>query len=188
MANLTLKLGNCVEVLRTFADNSIPNMVSDPPYHIGFMSKTWDQEGEGVAFSQEFWREVYRVIEPGGVVKAFSATRTYHRMIRAMVTAGFTDVGLNAWCYSSGFPKSKNIGLFLDKHLGASGDRGRAIPMASLHLPGQGKYSIEGGGETLTSNRVEEYDPKSQEGSLWRGWGTALKPAWEPIVIGRKPQ
>ena len=87
---------------------------------------------------------------------------------------------------NSGFPKSKNIGLFLDKAAKATGDRGRAIPMASLHLPGEGRYSTEGGGEKLTSNPVAPYVPVTPEARTWNGWGTALKPSWEPVLVGRK--
>lgn len=88
---------------------------------------------------------------------------------------------------NSGFPKSKNIGLFLDKALGATGDRGRAIPTASTHLPGGGKYGLEGEAERLTSNPVPPYVPVTPEAHTWAGWGTACKPAWEPVLVGRKP-
>ena len=93
--------------------------------------------------------ECYRVLVPGGVLKAFSATRTFHRMAAAMQDAGFTEVGLEAWSYGSGFPKSMNIGKALDKQAGVEGGRGAA--------------------------------------RTWDGWGTALKPSWEPVLVGRKP-
>ena len=134
---------------------------------------------------REWLVEAFRVLQPGGVIKAFSATRTWHRLAAAMEEAGFVDIHLEAWTYGSGFPKSKNIALFLDKRAKAIGNRGRAIPMASTHFPGEGKYSE--GGEKLTSNIVEEYEPRTPEAEMWKGWGTALKPAWEPIVVGRKP-
>lgn len=141
--------------------------------------------------SQEWHRawlaECYRVLPPGGVLKAFSATRTFHRMAAAMQDAGFRDIGVEAWAYGSGFPKSKNIGLFIDKAAKATGDRGRAIPTASLHLPGEGRYSTEGEGEKLTSNPVAPYVPVTDEARTWNGWGTALKPSWEPVLVGRKP-
>ena len=140
--------------------------------------------------SQEWHRvwlaECYRVLPPGGVLKAFSATRTFHRMAAAMRDAGFTEVGVEAWTYGSGFPKSKNIGLFIDKAAKATGDRGRAIPMASLHFPGEGRYSTGGDGEKLTSNPVAPYVPVTDEARTWNGWGTALKPSWEPVLVGRK--
>lgn len=130
----------------------------------------------------ETWlTEVYRVLRPGGVVKAFSATRTFHRLAAAMEDAGFVEVQLESWGYASGFPKSKSLALFIDKHYG-HGNRGRAIPTASTHLP-NGKYETE----KLTSNRVGAYIPQEREAQEWNGWGTALKPAWEPFVVGRKP-
>jgi hypothetical protein len=86
---------------------------------------------------------------------------------------------------NSGFPKSKNIALFMDKAAGAVGGRGRAIPTASLHLPGNGRYAEDG--EQLTSNPVPPYVSTTPDAKRWEGWGTALKPAWEPVVVGRKP-
>jgi len=133
----------------------------------------------------QWLEQAYRVLEPGGVIKAFSATRTYHRLAAAMEDAGFVDIHLEAWTYGSGFPKSKNIALFLDKRAKAIGNRGRAIPMASTHFPGEGKYSESG--EKLTSNIVETYEPRTPEAEKWNGWGTAIKPAWEPVVVGVKP-
>ena len=131
--------------------------------------------------------EAYRVLKPGGIIKAFSGTRTYHRLAAAVIQAGFTEVHLEAWTYGSGFPKSKNIALFMDKRAKAVENRGRAIPMASVHLPGGGKYGLDGDAERLTSNRVSRYSPVTPDAVAWNGWGTALKPAWEPVIVGRKP-
>ena len=147
------------------------------------MGMQWD--GTGIAFSQPFWLAARRVLVPGGTVKAFGGSRTFHRMAAAMEEAGFIDVVVDAWGYSSGFPKSKNVALFIDKLRKATGDRGRAIPTASLHLPGGGKYRE--GGDTLTSHLVPAYVPVTKEAEAWDGWGTALKPAWEPVLVGRKP-
>ena len=109
----------------------------------------------------------------------------YHRMAAAFDDAGFVDVSIEAWNYGSGFPKSKNIALFIDKSQNATGNRGRAIPTASTHLPGAGRYGV--GGDTLTSNPVAPYNPVTPEAQTWDGWGTALKPSWEPVIVGRKP-
>lgn len=139
--------------------------------------------------SHRMWlTEVFRVLRPGGVIKAFSGTRTFHRMAAAMQEAGFTGLHLEAWSYGSGFPKSKNIALFLDKGAKATGDRGRAIPTASTHLPGGGKYGLEGEATRLTSNAVPPYTPVTEAARTWEGWGTALKPSWEPVLVGRKPE
>ena len=185
-----LRHGDCVEVLATMPEGSVGAVVSDPPYGLKFMGKAFDNLGEGAA--QREWHrawveQVYRVLVPGGVLKAFSGTRTVHHLGYALQEAGFTDIHLEAWSYGSGFPKSKNIGLFLDKALGATGDRGRAIPTASTHLPGGGKYGLEGEAERLTSNPVPPYVPVTPEAHTWAGWGTACKPAWEPVLVGRKP-
>lgn len=135
---------------------------------------------------QEWMMACYRVLVPGGTIKAFSATRTFHRMAAAMSDAGFTNTHLEAWAYGSGFPKSKNMPLFIDKMLGVSGNRGRAVPTASTHLPGKGKYGLEG--EKLTGNVVPPYEPVSSEARIWNGFGTAAKPSWEPVLVGVKPQ
>ena len=129
--------------------------------------------------------ECFRVLVPGGRLLAFGGSRVYHRMAAAFDDVGFINVGIEAWNYGSGFPKSKNIALFIDKAAKATGDRGRAIPTASLHLPGAGKYGVAG--DTLTSNPVAAYNPVTPEAHTWNGWGTALKPAWEPVLVGRKP-
>ena len=89
--------------------------------------------------------------------------------------------GVLGWVYGSGFPKSKDVARAMDKAAGAP-NRGRAIPTASTRLPG-GKYADE----DLTSNPVGAYEPVTPEGAAWNGWGTALKPAWEPIILARKP-
>jgi site-specific DNA-methyltransferase (adenine-specific) len=188
MTRLVLHHGDCVAVLRSYGDGTVGGVVSDPPYGLRFMSKAFDDLGDGA--SQREWHkawlaEAFRVLRPGGVIKAFSGTRTFHHLGAAMADVGFVDVGLEAWTYGSGFPKSKNIALFLDKAAGAVGDRGRAIPTASLHLPGNGRYAEDG--EQLISNPVPPYVPVSDDARRWEGWGTALKPAWEPVLIGRKP-
>jgi site-specific DNA-methyltransferase (adenine-specific) len=153
---------------------------------ISFMWNDWDKVGSQTTqeWHKTWLSEAYRVLESGGVIKVFSGSRTFHRLAAAMCEAGFAKVRLEAWAYGSGFPKSKNLALFIDKAAGAVGNRGRAIPMASTHFA-TGKYAE--GGEKLTSNRVEAYRPATPEAKTWDGWGTALKPSWEPVLTGRKP-
>ena len=120
--------------------------------------------------AQQTWHvawlsEVYRILVPGGTVKAFGGTRTFHRLAAAMEEVGFADVRLEAWGYGSGFPKSLDVSKALDRHAGVervvSGQTGERSPM-------------------LTT-------PTSVDAHTWNGWGTALKPAWEPVVVGHKP-
>jgi DNA modification methylase len=179
MPNINLKKGDCRELLKGLPDNSIDSIVTDPPYELGFMGKSWDSTG--IAYSADLWSECLRVLKPGGHMLAFSGSRTYHRMACAIEDAGFQIRDQIMWVYGSGFPKSHNIGNDIDKRMGHP-PRGRAIPVASTHLP-TGKYSEE----KLTGNKVEAYQARSEEAKPWEGWGTALKPAHEPIVLARKP-
>lgn len=128
LVTVTLHLGECVEVMRSMPDNSVDAIVTDPPYELGFMGKSWDNTG--IAYQIDLWQEVLRVLKPGGHLLSFGGTRTYHRMACAIEDAGFEIRDQIQWIYGSGFPKSLNIG---------------------------------------------------------NGWGTALKPANEPIVLARKP-
>jgi site-specific DNA-methyltransferase (adenine-specific) len=123
--------------------------------------------------------EIYRVLEPGGVVKAFSGSRTFHRLAAAMVEVGFQDVHLEAWAYGSGFPKSLNVAIGIDKAAGAMGHRGKAFRTA-----GAGdRKDLQG----TVGRAMPQHAGVTKEARLWRGWGTALKPSWEPVLVGRKP-
>lgn len=99
--------GNSLEVLKTLEDNSIDSIVTDPPYELGFMGKSWDKTG--IAFNVELWAECYRVLKPGGHLIAFSGSRTYHRMAVAIEDAGFEIRDQILWIYGSGMPKGRDI-------------------------------------------------------------------------------
>jgi len=99
---LHLRHGDCLVRLQELDEGSVGAIVSDPPYELSFMGKGWDNTG--IVYDPVLWAHLYRVLVPGGVAKAFSATRTFHRMARAMQEAGFTDIRLEAWSYGSGFP------------------------------------------------------------------------------------
>lgn len=171
-------------------DNSIDAIVTDPPYELGFMGKAWD--GTGIAYSVEFWTECYRVLKPGGHLLAFGGTRTYHRMVCAIEDAGFEIRDSLHWIYGSGFPKSHDISKAIDKVAGAT----RPVVGTRLGLPGVSKdganqangYSrgIEGR-EDRPSAALDVTAPVTDDAKAWQGWGTALKPAHEPIVLARKP-
>lgn len=152
------------------------------------MGSSYGGGNEAMIGFQEWFTEVaveaYRVLKPGGHILSFGGSRTYHRMACAIEDAGFEVRDQMMWVYGSGFPKSHNIGNDIDKRMGHP-PRGRAIPVASTHLP-SGKYA-EDGGEKLEGNKVEPFVAKSEEAKPWQGWGTALKPAHEPICVARKP-
>lgn len=179
VAGATVFHGSNLDVLPFMADNSVDSIVTDPPYELGFMGKKWDSSG--IAYSVELWRECLRVLKPGGHLLAFGGSRTWHRLAVAIEDAGFDVRDSIAWLYGSGFPKSHNVALGIDKKLGHE-NRGRAIPVAS-------KFQASDVEELnkLTSNPVEEYAARTPEAEKWAGWGTALKPAFEPVVVARKP-
>lgn len=198
---VTLYGGDNRDVLKSLPDNSIDSIVTDPPYALvsiqkrfggenakptkdgdvysrasaGFMGKQWDT-GE-VAFSEVFWAECLRVLKPGGHVVAFSGTRTYHRMAVAIEDAGFEIRDQLAWAYGSGFPKSHDVSKAIDKGAGP------AAPVA-------GSIKDETVGQVAKGTeyeRTDKGDPITDAAREWQGWGTALKPAWEPICLARKP-
>ena len=105
--------GDCLELMKDIPDKSIDSIVTDPPYELGFMGKSWDSTG--IADNKDMWAECLRVLKPGGHLLAFSGTRTYHRMASAIEDAGFEVRDMIEWVYGSGFPKSLNIGKAVDK-------------------------------------------------------------------------
>ena len=177
---LTLRHGDCVDVLKGYEDGSLGAIISDPPYHIAFMGKKWDAEGAGIAFSADLWDQVYRVLRPGGVVKAFSGTRTYHRMAQAMERAGFLDLRIESWNYGSGFPKSMNIGKALDALLLTGGSHSISIRAMNETRPGEGTQAspLPNNGIMSFRNRkggVTNDNPATEPAHLWQGWGTAFE-------------
>src|SRR5210317_1525703 len=113
MSNIRLLKGDCLKQLKKLDDNTIDSVVTDPPYEIGFMGKGWDDSG--IANNEELWKEVLRVLKPGGHLLSFSHSRTYHRQAVAVEDAGFEIRDQIMWIYGSGFPKSHNIGKSVDK-------------------------------------------------------------------------
>jgi site-specific DNA-methyltransferase (adenine-specific) len=173
---MKLLLGDCLDKLKELEDNSVDSVVTDPPYEIGFMGKGWDDSG--IANNPELWKEVLRVLKPGGYLLSFSHSRTYHRQAVAVEDAGFEIRDQMMWVYGSGFPKSMNIGIQVDKKLGNQ----REVVGDNPYNKIRGKGSIEAAFESMQGQSVI-----TKGNSDWEGWGTALKPAHEPIVMARKP-
>jgi site-specific DNA-methyltransferase (adenine-specific) len=172
--------GDCIETMRQLPENSVDSIVTDPPYELGFMGKSWD--ASGIAFNVEVWQEALRVLKPGGHLLAFSGSRTYHRMAVAIEDAGFEIRDQIMWVYGSGFPKSLDVAKAIDK---SSGFEGQVIGKGtSWNRP-----DSEEGDVVRMNVSPGEYDIKelSPTAKQWQGWGTALKPAHEPIVVARKP-
>jgi DNA modification methylase len=187
--------GNNLDILPTLADNSIDSIVTDPPYELGFMGKKWDSSG--IAYSVELWQQCLRVLKPGGHLLSFGGTRTYHRVAVAIEDAGFELRDSIAWLYGSGFPKSLDVSKAIDKAAGAErkvlGDKvrpdGTTRPNKANWSAGQTdtyaqdkwtKENMAKGGNDITA-------PATPEAQQWQGWGTALKPAFEPVIVARKP-
>jgi site-specific DNA-methyltransferase (adenine-specific) len=200
----TIYNGDCLEVMDTIDKCSVDSIVTDPPYHLtsivqrfgkegsapaqfgtdgafaraskGFMGKEWD--GGDIAFQANTWRKCYELLKPGGHLIAFSGSRTYHRMAVAIEDAGFEIRDQCIWLYGSGFPKSHNIGREIDKKQG--NDREVVGEVRA------GKNALgQDSGWNKHNNRTQIEITKGN--SEWEGWGTALKPAHEPMVLARKP-
>lgn len=209
--------GDCIEVMKTLPENSVDTCITDPPYGLGFMGKQWDtfdksqfgvagNEGENdlkvkknfnvlpryrkdglQEFTFDWASEVYRVLKPGAILLAFGGTRTYHRIACAIEDAGFEIRDTIAWVYGSGFPKSYDISKGIDKQAGAERE---VVGRSPHYCEGRGQYTK---GDWGMNSKGGDKDtdwltaPSTPEAQLWHGWGTALKPAFEPIVVAMKP-
>ena len=203
--------GDCLEEIQKLVDKGVQvdSIVTDPPYHltsiverfgkegsapakdkdgafqrqsVGFMGKEWD--GGDIAFRKETWELFMKVLKPGGHLLAFSGSRTYHRMAVAIEDAGFDIRDQIMWLYGSGFPKSLNLGKSVDKKLGNERiGTGQTKTHSNKGMPQAEERTAIGAG--AFGQEVEEEITVGT--SEWEGWGTALKPAHEPIVLARKP-
>ena len=217
MGSARILVGDVKVRLGEMGDGSVDSIVTDPPYELGFMGKSWDSSG--IANDAEMWRECLRVLKPGGYLLSFGGSRTYHRMACAIEDAGFEIRDQIMWLYGSGFPKSLDVSKAIDK-AERGVPQGGADPTSENH----GKYKSgcsdenpsgrgfgAGPGQFMKDSR-SKYDganrkpaPSTSEGfgyeskggltdsqpltdaaKQWSGWGTALKPAHEPVCVARK--
>ena len=183
-----LLLGDCREAMKTLSDNSVDAIVTDPPYELGFMGKAWD--ASGIAYDKAVWTEALRVLKPGGHLLAFSGSRTYHRMVCAIEDSGFEIRDQMMWIYGSGFPKSLNVAKAIDATIRCGGSNTRKLKQTEQETGGE-SYQMKGRnngilGEDKVWDR-KKWEPTTDEAKQYEGWGTALKPAHEPIVVARKP-
>ena len=184
----TLLLGNCLEKLAEMPDCSIDAIITDPPYGLSFMGKKWDYDVPG----EDIWRECLRVLKPGGHLLAFAGTRTQHRMAVRIEDAGFEIRDMIAWVYGSGFPKSHNVGKNIEKiKVGGIKNLKEIGTKKGIKCePGTEGYSYSKeyvAGKSTGGRQISGDIPVHEINNEWGGWGTALKPALEPITVARKP-
>lgn len=166
--------GDMLDMLQVIKPESIDAIVCDPPYELGFMNKSWDSTG--IAFKKETWENCFEVLKPGGYLLAFGGSRTYHRIACAIEDAGFEIRDCIMYLYGCGFSKSYNIGLAIDKKNGVDNRTG------NIRADGVNNQNI--------CCDFKAMKPKFEERiaqNEWQGWGTCLKPAYEPIIVARKP-
>jgi len=182
---MQLRLGDCLDVLKTLPDNSVDSIVCDPPYGLRFMSSKWDYDVP----SKEIWIECLRVLKHGGHLLAFGGTRTYHRLVVEIEDAGFEIRDCIQWLYGTGFPKSHNISKAIDKAAGAEREViGKQIhPTLKDTTRNDRQSKTQFHGKNTIGDSWDITAPTTSEAKQWDGWGTALKPAHEPIVLARKP-
>ena len=167
-------------ILPLLMPSSVDSIITDPPYGINLMGKKWDYDVPPV----ETWKECLRVLKPGGHALIFAGSRTYHRMAVNVEDAGFFIKDTLMWLYGSGFPKSFNISKGIDKHFGVERTEGARVwsggrsgnSICDATKRGQGTQSI-----------IKYDTPSTEDGLIWNGWGTALKPSFEPIILAFKP-
>ena len=179
MININLIQGNCLEKLKNIPNESIEAIVCDPPYELNLMNKKWDNTG--IAYNIDLWKECFRVLKPGGHLTAFGGTRTYHRMAVAIEDAGFEVRDMLEWIYASGFPKNLDVGKAVDKLCG-----NERTNLGAVRGCGNNNTESMNSGVKKSSEFKPTYT-LTKGSSEWEGFGTALKPAHEPIILCRKP-
>ncbi|MCJ7778846.1 MAG: site-specific DNA-methyltransferase [Sedimentisphaerales bacterium] len=174
--------GDNTEVMPGMLDNSIDTIITDPQYGLGFMGKEWDR----ILPNPITWKHSLRIAKPGAMMLVFGGTRTFHRLTCAIEDAGWEIRDCMMWLYGSGFPKSLDISKAIDKAKGAEREK-------QLVATKQGNRKLEKGEQSNTfstdthAGYTDISEPQTDLAKLWDGYGTALKPAWEPIIVAMKP-
>ncbi len=186
IGNATLFNGDCLNVLPLL--DKVDSVVTDPPYGLNFMGRGWDHGVPSVLY----WEAVLDAMKPGAFLLAFGGTRTYHRLTCAIEDAGFEIRDCIMWVYGTGFPKSHNISKAIDKAAGVERevvayDETRLRPNRKYDGGAIGNVGGTGKASDRSDNGATITAPATPEAQQWDGWGTALKPAWEPIIVARKP-
>lgn len=187
--SVDLLLGDCLTHLKSMPDDSVDSVVTDPPYGLSFMGKRWDYDVPSV----EVWAECLRVLKPGGHLLAFAGTRTQHRMAVRIEDAGFEIRDMIAWVYGSGFPKSLDVSKAIDKEAGAEREVVGQIVRGDVEKAKSSGVTIAAAEANKNNSAIFGYGvenitiPAPDAARQWQGWGTALKPALEPITVARKP-
>jgi site-specific DNA-methyltransferase (adenine-specific) len=212
---IALLLGDCLRRISEMPSASVGAVVCDPPYGLigetngtnatGYLGIKWDRDTTHL--SKAFWIEVHRVLVPRGVVKVFSATRTSHRLGALLEATGFEDISLEAWAYGGGFPKSLSIEKSVDAMVLTGKCNSRTLSKVEKQRPvvgtvrrvvSSGRRAAEGESRAGVRSNMERWlNPVAADipvtaaltdkARAWTGWGTALKPAWEPVLVGHKP-
>ena len=188
MTTFTIKNGNAWDAVAELEDNSIGALATDPPYLISFMGKDWDKLEDNIAGNKDFWKLVLSKMKHGAHGVIFGHSRTHHRVMIALEDAGFEIRDTMMWLYGSGFPKNHNIGKSVDKLQGNKREVVGEAKQSGAKFktwsddPEQTRWYNQGFND---QSRTAFEVTKGQ--SNWEGWGTALKPAYEPIILVRKP-
>ena len=192
--SITLRLGDCMEVMKSLPDCSIDSCVTDPPYGLNFMGKEFDnpkamtdESGSDMEKFQKYlmpiFKEILRVAKPGAHLLAFGGTRTFHRLACAIEDAGWEIRDCIMWVYGSGFPKSMDVSKAIDKAMGAE----RTEVIGTRHRNVKPYDDGNGWNQNNTTGDYRYTAPATPEAAAWNGYGTCLKPACETIVVARKP-
>lgn len=188
--SVQLHCGDCLPIMAGMEPDSFDTILTDPPYGLSFMGKDWDRGVPGVAF----WQAALRVAKPGAMLLAFGGTRTWHRLAVAIEDAGWEIRDCLMWITAQGFPKSMDISKQLDKMAGA--DRPDAIKGGHMGVSTYGGDSRNGNAQAwhsqdmhgqINKGGMTRGTPVTDAAREWAGYGTALKPAWEPIILAMKP-